>query len=65
MAEEKENTPKWLSCEKCSNWVCFSVIGLTALTLLDLHIINRGTKGVTQKIRENWVTIFEVFEQNG
>ncbi|RNA29312.1 hypothetical protein BpHYR1_001600 [Brachionus plicatilis] len=29
------------------------------------HIINRGAKGVTQKIRENWVTIFEVFEQNG
>ncbi|RNA18422.1 hypothetical protein BpHYR1_043659, partial [Brachionus plicatilis] len=24
------------------------------------HIINRGAKGVTQKIRENWVTIFEL-----
>ncbi|RNA13261.1 hypothetical protein BpHYR1_050451, partial [Brachionus plicatilis] len=24
------------------------------------HIINRGAKGVTQKIRENWVTNFEV-----
>ncbi|RNA20561.1 hypothetical protein BpHYR1_024563 [Brachionus plicatilis] len=23
------------------------------------HNINRGAKGVTQKIRENWVTIFE------
>ncbi|RNA38105.1 hypothetical protein BpHYR1_050861 [Brachionus plicatilis] len=29
------------------------------------HIINRGAKGVIQKFRENWVTIFEVFEQNG
>ncbi|RMZ98321.1 hypothetical protein BpHYR1_047633 [Brachionus plicatilis] len=23
------------------------------------HIINRGAKGVTQIIRENWVTIFQ------
>ncbi|RNA25628.1 hypothetical protein BpHYR1_012325 [Brachionus plicatilis] len=29
------------------------------------HIINRGAKGVIQKFRENWVNIFEVFEQNG
>ncbi|RNA06501.1 hypothetical protein BpHYR1_028716 [Brachionus plicatilis] len=29
------------------------------------HIINRGGKWVEKKFRENWVTIFEVFEQNG
>ncbi|RMZ98051.1 hypothetical protein BpHYR1_024890 [Brachionus plicatilis] len=29
------------------------------------HIINRRAKGAIQKFRENWVTIFEVFEQNG
>ncbi|RNA21952.1 hypothetical protein BpHYR1_022274 [Brachionus plicatilis] len=29
-----------------------------------LHIINRRVKGVIHKSRENWVTIFEVFEQN-
>ncbi|RMZ96960.1 hypothetical protein BpHYR1_034531 [Brachionus plicatilis] len=29
------------------------------------HIINRGGKWVKKKFRENWVTIFEVFEQNG
>ncbi|RNA43709.1 hypothetical protein BpHYR1_045973 [Brachionus plicatilis] len=29
------------------------------------HIINRGAKGVIQKFRKNWVTIFEIFEQNG
>ncbi|RMZ94882.1 hypothetical protein BpHYR1_031385 [Brachionus plicatilis] len=29
------------------------------------HIINRGAKGVIQKFRKNWVTIFEVFKQNG
>ncbi|RNA03505.1 hypothetical protein BpHYR1_023821 [Brachionus plicatilis] len=29
------------------------------------HIISRGGKWVKKKFRENWVTIFEVFEQNG
>ncbi|RMZ97552.1 hypothetical protein BpHYR1_016845, partial [Brachionus plicatilis] len=29
------------------------------------HIINRGPNGVIQKFWENWVNIFEVFEQNG
>ncbi|RNA01556.1 hypothetical protein BpHYR1_017767, partial [Brachionus plicatilis] len=28
-------------------------------------IFNREAKGIIQKFRENWVTIFEVFEQNG
>ncbi|RNA04550.1 hypothetical protein BpHYR1_002738 [Brachionus plicatilis] len=61
MAVEKENTPNGylvksaqIGCNRVNRYNPFGP-----------HIINRGAKGVTEKIRENWVTIFEVFEQNG
>ncbi|RNA34227.1 hypothetical protein BpHYR1_024277 [Brachionus plicatilis] len=37
MVEEKENTPKWLSCEKCSNWNFYVMINCLTKNLPLLH----------------------------